>query len=119
FGLPLVASMRLVEDWIHHEDARRANGLGPRPPSPVLDDALWRAGSVVARFPDFAYGREAVEVVTPDGRRLRLGSTEPTVHVSGVPGEILLFLAGRTEAAKVEVVADAASLANLRGALRV
>ena len=119
FRLPLVASIRLVEGWIHHEDARRANGLGPRPPSPELDDALWRAGTAVARFPDFAYGREGVEAAGPDGRRFRLGSAEPTVFVTGPPGEILLFLAGRTEAAQVDVAGDEASLARLQSALRV
>jgi uncharacterized protein (TIGR03085 family) len=119
FRLPWAGPLRLVEDWIHHEDARRANGLAPRPPSPELDDALWRAGMAVARFPDFAYGRDGVEAVRPDGRRFRLGSADPTVSVTGSPGEILLFLAGRTEAAQVDVAGDAAALARLRGALRV
>jgi len=119
FRLPWAGPLRLVEDWIHHEDARRANGLGPRQRSPQLEGALWWAGTAVARFPDFAYGRAGVEAVGPDGRRFRLGSAEPTVFVTGPPGEILLFLAGRTEVAQVEVVADEASLADLRPSLRV
>ena len=119
FRLPWAGPLRLVEDWIHHEDARRANGLGPRRRSPELDGALWRAGTAVARFPDFAYGRAGVEAVGPDGRRFRLGSAEPTVFVKGPPGEILLFLAGRTDAAQVDVVGDEATLADLRPSLRV
>ena len=73
----------------------------------------------MARFPDFAYGRQGVEAVGPDGRRFRLGSAEPTVFVKRPPGEILLFLAGRTDAAQVDVVGDEASLADLRPSLRV
>ena len=31
----------LNELFVHHEDVRRANGLGPRTNAPALDEALW------------------------------------------------------------------------------
>ncbi len=38
---PMVA-VNVLEYFVHHEDARRANGLEPRPADPDLDRALWR-----------------------------------------------------------------------------
>ena len=119
FRLPWARHLRLVEDWIHHEDMRRANGLGPRAMDAEFDDAIWRAATVVSRFPYVAQGREGLEVATPDGRIHRVADAEPTVRVCGPPGELLLFIAGRIDVAQVTVDADAATLATLVASLRI
>ena len=42
FAVPgLRTLINLQEYVVHHEDVRRANGLGPRTDRPDLDDALW------------------------------------------------------------------------------
>jgi uncharacterized protein (TIGR03085 family) len=106
YRLSSVAPIRLVEEWIHHEDVRRANGMPPRPSSPELDEALWNAALVLSRFPEFLAERQGLEVVLPDGRSQRLGNTT-RVRVEGTPGELLLFLAGRTAAAQVTTTGEA------------
>ena len=108
--------LRLVEEWIHHEDVRRAAGEPPRAPRPDLDAALWAAGLAVARFPEFQLGREAIEVDAGPGRCFALGEDVPRerrVRVKGSPGEVLLFLAGRGAAADVAVDGDTDVLADL------
>ena len=110
---PGVAPIRLVEEWVHHEDLRRANDKDPRPSSPAVDEALWQAGGVLAAFPEFLPGREGIEVSLPDGRSQLLGTVE-RVRVQGAPGEVLLFLSGRTSAARVEVTGAEQDLHHLR-----
>ena len=47
-----LATANVDENWIHHEDVRRANGQGPRPPDPEIDDILWGGlalAAVIAR----------------------------------------------------------------------
>ncbi|HMC39350.1 MAG TPA: maleylpyruvate isomerase family mycothiol-dependent enzyme [Acidimicrobiales bacterium] len=107
-----VASVRWIEEWIHHEDVRRANGVGVRVGSAEIDEALWDAGLVLTGFPEFLPGREGLELATTAGRAHRLGATSK-VRIEGRPGEILLFLAGRASAAEVEVTGDQAYLARL------
>lgn len=119
FSLPWARHLRLVEDWIHHEDMRRANGLGPRLPDAELDKAIWEAAAVASRFPYIARGRETLEVATPDGRLRRAASAEPTGRVCGPPGELLLFVAGRIDVAQVTIDADEGALTALLASLRV
>jgi uncharacterized protein (TIGR03085 family) len=106
YQLSSIAPIRLIEEWIHHEDVRRANNMRPRPSSPELDDALWNAALLLTSFPEFLPAREGLEVVLPDGRTHRLGNTT-RVRLEAAPGELLLFLAGRTAAAHVTATGDA------------
>ena len=107
-----IAEIRLVEEWIHHEDLRRANGMAPRTGTLEVDEALWQAGLALIGYPEFLPGREGIEVATTDGRTHILGHN-PTVRIEGRPGELLLFLAGRTAAAEVHVTGDETDLSNL------
>lgn len=118
YRLASVAPIRLIEEWIHHEDVRRANNLARRPSSVELNEALWQAGLLLTSFPEFLPGRAGLEVVLPDGRSHRLGDTS-RVRLQGEPGELLLFLAGRATAADVTVDGDDASIRALQGALAV
>ncbi len=105
YQLRSVAPIRYIEEWIHHEDVRRANGLGPRPSLAAEDDALWLAGLQLTALRELLPGRDQVELVLPDGRSHRIGPNS-TVRVQGRPGELLLFLSGRTDVAAVELTGD-------------
>lgn len=118
YRLRSVAPIRYIEEWIHHEDVRRANGLGPRASTADEDDALWNAGLELTSLRELLPGRDLVELVLPDGRSHQIGPTA-TVRVQGRPGELLLFLAGRTGAAVVEVTGDPHDIQTLHGHLMV
>ena len=94
----------LNEFFVHHEDVRRANGLGPRTNEPAMDEALWhnvrRGGWLLARRLHGA-GLELQWAGTAKTVRARRG--EPTARIAGPPGELLLYLFGRQQAAQVEV----------------
>ena len=94
----------LNEFFVHHEDVRRATDLGPRIIPPAEDAALFRN---VARAPWFlsrrlrGAGLDLAWSGTDKVVRARRG--QPTARVRGLPGELLLFLFGRREAADVEI----------------
>lgn len=94
----------LNEFFIHHEDVRRAVGRGPRPTGHALDEALWHnvahARWFLARRLAGA-GLELHRAGTTTSVRARRG--EPTAHLTGAPGELLLHLFGRKGVAQVEV----------------
>ena len=77
-----VAPVSLLEVWVHHEDIRRANGGAPDPAReyPALHDSL----AVLKRY-----------------QRKTVGRRPPAVR--GTVGEAVLWFAGRTEVAQVEV----------------
>jgi Na+:H+ antiporter, NhaA family len=107
----------LNEFFVHHEDVRRANGRDPRTNGQALDEALWRN---VSRAPWFLArrlrdaGLELQWAGTPKTIRARRG--EPTARIAGPPGELLLYLFGRKDAAQVEVSGSAAALEAVRRA---
>ncbi|HEX6394686.1 MAG TPA: maleylpyruvate isomerase family mycothiol-dependent enzyme [Acidimicrobiales bacterium] len=107
-----IGLVRLVEEWIHHEDIRRANNARTRQPSPDLDEALWEAATLLTGFAEFRPGRDGIEAVLPDGRTRRIGDIS-RARVEGTPGEILLFVAGRVTVAQVNVTGDLANIAGL------
>ncbi len=94
----------LNEFFIHHEDVRRANGLGPRTHELAMDEALWlnvrRGRRLLARRLRGA-GLELQWAGTDRTVRARRG--EPAARIAGTPGELLLYLFGRPQAAQVEV----------------
>lgn len=92
----------LNEYFVHHEDLRRANGLGPRDTlTPALDVALWGnvllAGGYLSRRVHGA-GLEVAWAGTEKMHTVR--RREPHARLSGAPGEILLYLFGRARAAE-------------------
>ena len=91
----------LHEWFVHHEDVRRALGLGPRPDSAEqrrLDDGVWAVLPVFG--PLLAHRvRATVVLVSDDGRRRRVRRGTGTVEVHGRPSELLLALFGRQGAA--------------------
>jgi uncharacterized protein (TIGR03085 family) len=111
-----MARVNVVEMWVHHEDLRRAQGWTPRPPDPPVDDLLWRSTAASG----FMAGRRVrgvgLELDGGDDRRRVLRRSEPRVVVRGAPGEIVLFLYGRKEAAAVELDGPPDGVALVRAA---
>jgi uncharacterized protein (TIGR03085 family) len=120
FAVPgLRTLLNLNEYAVHHEDVRRAGGLGPRPDRRDLQDELWRllrrgAGlqlrkvrkqvSVRLRRPD---GLDGTDITVGDG---------PEVIVAGDPLELVLLLMGRKGVAEVGFSGDAGAIEVLRSA---
>lgn len=107
----------LNEFFVHHEDVRRANGRGPRTNERAMDEALWRN---VGRAPWFlarrlrGAGLELEWAGTARTARARRG--EPAARITGPPGELLLYLFGRQDAAQVEVSGSDAAAEAVRRA---
>jgi len=94
----------LNEFFVHHEDVRRANGLDPRTNTAALDEALWRNVGLARWFLArrlHGVGLELRWAGTNHVLRARRGT--PTARLTGLPGELLLYLFGRQGAAEVEV----------------
>jgi uncharacterized protein (TIGR03085 family) len=120
FAVPgLRTLINLNEYAVHHEDVRRANGLGPRSDRRDLQDELWKllrrgAGlqlrkvrkqiTVRLRRPD---GLDGTDITVGHG---------PEVIVNGEPLELVLFLMGRKAAAAVGLGGDGDAIELLRSA---
>lgn len=94
----------LNEFFVHHEDIRRANRRGPRSLTPAMEAALWRNARRGSRYLSrrlHAAGLELEWAGTDERVTVRPG--EPTARLSGLPGELLLYVFGRQAAAQVEV----------------
>jgi uncharacterized protein (TIGR03085 family) len=106
----------LNEFFVHHEDLRRANGLGPRDClTPAMEAALWRN----VRQGSHYLSRRLREVGLEIGwagtdQRMTVREAAPAARLSGPPGELLLYLFGRQAAARVEVTGPAQALATVR-----
>jgi uncharacterized protein (TIGR03085 family) len=109
FAVPgLRTLINLQEYVVHHEDVRRANGLGPRTDRPDLQDELWGLLRRGARFLLRKVHGATVRLQRPDGRATTSGHG-PEVVVTGEPVDLLLYLFGREGAAAVEITGDAAA----------
>ncbi|KAF4406120.1 MULTISPECIES: TIGR03085 family metal-binding protein [Streptomyces] len=105
-----------VEFYVHAEDVRRARpDWTPRELDPVFADVLWSRIERVARV----MGRKSpvgLVLRRPDGRTAVARRGTPVVTVTGEPGELLLFLFGRQEQARVEAEGDKEAVAQAYGA---
>lgn len=119
FALPGVDKfLNTTEYAVHHEDVRRARpGWQPRPLPSKVQDALWKV--VRARAPMALRSLDTgVVLQRSDAPRARLvvGDAERAATVTGEPMELLLFLFGRRDHARVEITGDAAAHAALDAA---
>ncbi|MDY6996749.1 MAG: TIGR03085 family metal-binding protein [Actinomycetota bacterium] len=104
-GPPLFSPFKLLdpianvaEMFIHHEDVRRARpGWEPRPIDDQTTSALRRPVAMMARM-TLRNPAATVVFATPDGQTLATVGKGPQVVVTGDPGELLMFAAGRDEA---------------------
>ena len=110
---PFDGAMNTVEFFIHVEDVRRAQAdWEPRPLSPEMADALWTRlgpGGMAKKV-------AATIVFASPGRPEKEGGTGQRVVLTGDPGELTMFGAGRQGATRVEITGDADLAAQLRTA---
>ncbi|HET9730940.1 MAG TPA: TIGR03085 family metal-binding protein [Acidimicrobiia bacterium] len=106
-----LALANVNENFVHHEDVRRASGEGPRVLDADLDAALWRMLGLGSRLARRKLKGAALQLCTPDGRQLQVSTHGPAVTLTGAPGELTLFMAGRKEAAEVIHVGEPAAVA--------
>ena len=103
FAVPgLRTLLNLQEYVVHHEDVRRANGLGARLDRPDLQDALWAALRRGARLMLRRVRGARVRLARRDGDSVAVGRGSE-VTVTGDPVDLLLYLFGRRAAASVEI----------------
>jgi uncharacterized protein (TIGR03085 family) len=123
-GPPLYSPFKLLdplvnvaEMFIHNEDVRRAQpNWEPRDLDDATVSALARGIGAMARM-SMGKSPARVALTTPSGKTLATVGTGPEVTVTGEPGELLLFAAGR-EQARVTFSGDDAAVAALRAARR-
>lgn len=111
----LRALLNLQEYFVHHEDVRRANGRGRRDDIADVENAMW---AVLKRGARFSVRKVAVgvELARPGGDVVVGRTGTPMARMVGEPGEIVLFLTGRKEAAQVTFEGDPAAIEALRAA---
>jgi uncharacterized protein (TIGR03085 family) len=105
-GPPLYSPFKLLdpianvaEMFIHHEDLRRAQpGWTPRPLDGQTASALRRPVAMMSRL-TLRKAPATVVLRTPQGDEVARVGRGPALTVTGDPGELLLFAAGRDEAA--------------------
>ena len=105
----------LNEFFVHREDVRRANGLGPRDTlTPALEAALWRNVRRGSRYLSRRLRGAGLEIVwAGTDQRVTVRRAEPTARLNGPPGELLLYIFGRQAAAQVEVLGPAQAVATI------
>jgi uncharacterized protein (TIGR03085 family) len=118
---PLDEQMNLFEYFVHHEDVRRVNGSAtnggaPRDLPATMDAAMWDRLRRSLRLSLRRARGVQVEVVAENGGRAVVGGTGPTVRITGLVGEILLYTFNRKDIAQVELSGDAEAVASLREA---
>lgn len=107
----------LVEFFVHHEDVRRPAGRARRDDRPDLEAELWGfLGRMAPLMVRKAKVRDvALELVTPEGERRRVGNGE-VVTITGPPSELVLELYGRRSVAEVAYDGSADAVATVRAA---
>jgi uncharacterized protein (TIGR03085 family) len=112
---PLDDPVNTVEYFVHHEDVRRAAGGEPRPLPERVEAELWRR----VRGLSLLMRRKApagLELLAPGYGRATVRRGDPSVLVTGPPGELLLFMVGRQASAEVEVSGPPGAVEQVRKA---
>lgn len=98
------------EYLIHAEDVRRANGISVAV-APGAQDVAWSRLPGLAKRMLLVPDPFGVELVSSDGRVIRLKEGAPVAQLCGDPLELLLHVFGRTSVTKVEWAGDADAVA--------
>lgn len=116
-ALPVLdETVNTVEFFVHHEDVRRARpGWAPRELDAGMDELLWgrlrRGGRLF--FSRARCGVTLRRVAT--GQAVTVHSGEPTVTLTGSPGELMMYAFNRKDHAQVDERGDGTAIAALRG----
>jgi uncharacterized protein (TIGR03085 family) len=100
--------LNLNEWFVHHEDVRRANGLGPRHAMDELDAALWVLAGRTARLSTRNLKDAGLTAVAPGHGERVVKKRDPMVTLTGAPQELVLYVNGRRDVALVELTGDQA-----------
>jgi uncharacterized protein (TIGR03085 family) len=111
-----LASANVNENFVHHEDVRRANGEGPRPADREMDDVLWKVLGFGAGLAKRKVKTVALTLRAPDGRERVVSKEGSPVTLTGAPGELALFMSGRKEAAEVTLDGETTAVAIVQAA---
>jgi uncharacterized protein (TIGR03085 family) len=111
-----LAIANVNENFVHHEDVRRASGEGPRAIDDEMDAILWRMLGLGARMSKKAVRGAALTLRTPDGRQRVVSTTGAAVTMTGATGELTLYMSGRKEAAAVAIEGDPTAVAIVHAA---
>ncbi len=103
YRFPGFAWVRLWEIWVHHEDVRRPTGAGPRLTTPELERIFWKMVALIGMPQGRRFGPVGVLAVNLDGGKIRLRKGPTETRIVGQPSEILLFLSGRRDTARVDL----------------
>lgn len=114
---PVDKALNTLEFYVHHEDVRRAqDGWAPRNLEARAQEALWRTIQVAGKGLTRSAPVGVVLERTDTSQRAVLKDATPAVVVRGLPAELVLFVYGRQEQARVELEGDDAAVAALTGA---
>ncbi|HSV40948.1 MAG TPA: TIGR03085 family metal-binding protein [Nocardioidaceae bacterium] len=112
---PVDRLLNAMEYFVHHEDILRAQPeWKPRGLSPRIQDALWRgvksAGRGLARN-----AKVGISMTRQDtNETVVLKGGERSVMVTGMPEELALFIYGRQDQARVELIGSDEDIALLK-----
>jgi uncharacterized protein (TIGR03085 family) len=100
---PVDTLLNTTEYFVHHEDVRRAQaGWEPRGLPASVQDGFWRTVGLRSKLAFRKVGC-GVELRRPDGTSTVVRAGDPRVVLTGEPAELLLFLFGRRDTARVEI----------------
>lgn len=105
-----------AEYFVHHEDVRRAReDWEPRQIDAGEERALWSRLRLMARAARRSV-HDGLVLVSPGYGRVEVRPGEPHVTATGAPGELLLLIFGRQQAARVELEGDPDAVERVRRA---
>jgi uncharacterized protein (TIGR03085 family) len=111
-----LATANVNENFVHHEDVRRASGESPRDIDPEMDAILWKMLGFGARMSKKAVKGAALTLRTPDGRERVVSADGQPVTMTGDPGELTLYMSGRKDAAVVTFDGEPTAIAIVQAA---
>lgn len=105
-----------VEYFVHHEDVRRAQPAAvPRSLDPALESTLWRRVRGLALLARRRVSGGLI-LAAPGHGTVTVRAGEPVVTLTAPPSELLLFMTGRQQAARVEADGPADAVRRLQEA---
>ena len=106
-----------LEYFVHHEDIRRAQAeWEPRDLDRRVQDALWKAIRVAGKGLVRSASVGVTLERTDTSERAALKEAPTAVVVRGLPAELVMFVYGRQDQARVELDGAPSDVAALTGA---
>ena len=113
---PIDGLVNLVEYFVHAEDVRRAAPTWEPRNEPQLDAALWVTLGRMSRVLTRKLRGAGLDLERPEGERIVARRGEPRAVLSGGAQELVLFLSGRGQVARVSLSGAEEAQQIVRGA---